>query len=77
MGDITLQKDLENTFKMKTEHSKTMQPGDVYFKRDHNKWYVKAPEFDDFGPFDTEREAWAKAWKYADWLENEIEIDDL
>lgn len=62
---------------MKTEHSKNMQSGDVYFKKEEKGWYVKAPEFNDFGPYDTEKKAWAKAWRYADWLEDEIEYDEL
>lgn len=62
---------------MKTEYSKSMKPGDVYYKKEDKKWYVKAPEFNNFGPFDTETKAWAKAWRYADWLEREIGEDEL
>lgn len=52
-----------------------VEPGDVYTK--DGKHFVKAPEFGDFGPYNTDAEAWKKAWRYADWLENDTSMEDL
>lgn len=42
------------------------EDGEVYQK--DGKWYVHAPAFDTFGPFDDHEEAVEKSYKYSDWL---------